>query len=198
METIECEDGFTVTIEQDEDPQSPDEWGDEEVFLGEVHHRNYRKFGRKDHHTAPIDEDGSCPFEVYPVRLVDYGGANGCKLQFLDKDEDDNASGRIFVKRLTPLEMLGRVITMDELAENLLQTWNTYLQGEVYAFSIRDADGEYVDSCGGYYGYDECHQEALSAVDSHRAHLAEETRQAYELTVARWSACYPEVASELA
>ena len=48
-------------------------------------------------------------------------------------------------------------------AEKLLKvevkTYNQYLQGDVWAYIIKDEDGEHVDSCYGFYGEEECKEE---------------------------------------
>ena len=38
--------------------------------------------------------------------------------------------------------------------ESEVSMYDEYLRGNVYWFNIIDSDGEDVDSCGGYYGYD--------------------------------------------
>jgi hypothetical protein len=39
--------GFLVRINQDDQTDSPDDWGDEACFLSELKHQNFRAFGRK-------------------------------------------------------------------------------------------------------------------------------------------------------
>ena len=50
-------------------------------------------------------------------------------------------------------------------AEGLVETWNQYLEGDIWYFQITDENGEMVDSCGGYYGFDDCVTEARSAAE---------------------------------
>ena len=42
-----------------------------------------------------------------------------------------------------------------------VRTYSQYLSGEVYGFEIVDEDGEIVDACSGFYGYEDCKAEAL-------------------------------------
>lgn len=59
--------------------------------------------------------------------------------------------------------------TDDEIKEKVLgcmrgeiDEFNAYLQGEVYGFVITGEDGERLDSCWGFYGFDYCLEEAKS------------------------------------
>lgn len=47
--------------------------------------------------------------------------------------------------------------------DGCLKTWNQYVGGDIYRIEISDADGEYLDSLGGIYGYAEAdnHIEAM-------------------------------------
>lgn len=45
-----------------------------------------------------------------------------------------------------------------------VNTYNQWVNGEVYGYVITK-DGEEVDSCWGYYGYDHCEDEAKYSVD---------------------------------
>lgn len=60
------------------------------------------------------------------------------------------------------------------MAERLLrsevETYNSYLSGAVYGWVAKDSDGEALDSCWGYYGYDEDDymlDEARNVIDFH-------------------------------
>jgi hypothetical protein len=33
-----------------------------------------------------------------------------------------------------------------------MRVFDQYLRGEVYRFTVKDEDGNIIDSCGGYYG----------------------------------------------
>jgi hypothetical protein len=49
-----------------------------------------------------------------------------------------------------------------KIAQSEVETYDQYLQGDVYGYQV-DEDG---DSCWGYYGIEECLNEAKSVVDS--------------------------------
>jgi len=38
------------------------------------------------------------------------------------------------------------------ILEGELETFETYVRGEVYGYTVEDEDGEVLDSCGGFYG----------------------------------------------
>lgn len=69
----------------------------------------------------------------------------------------------------------------DRIAECLkgeVETWNRWLNGEVYGYIIETEDDDHADSCWGYYEEDYCKSEANSAAE----HLAEKrVKQAAEL-----------------
>jgi hypothetical protein len=58
-----------------------------------------------------------------------------------------------------------------EAVEDMLRSevaiYDQFIRGEVYRFTIEDEDGNYIDSCGGYYDRDHCEQEARDCVDSY-------------------------------
>jgi hypothetical protein len=55
-----------------------------------------------------------------------------------------------------------------QLAEYLkveVRTYSQWVNGDVWYYSVTDQDGERVDSCGSFYGYDEVKKAAEHAVD---------------------------------
>lgn len=54
------------------------------------------------------------------------------------------------VKRITKKV---REIILNDL-NSQVQTYNTYLNGDVFRFEVFDEEGEEIDSCGGFYGSD--------------------------------------------
>lgn len=62
-----------------------------------------------------------------------------------DKIRDEYGWKRLTKKRLEKIEqyLVGEV-----------EEYNDYLTGNVYCWFVKDQDGETIESCGGYYGYD--------------------------------------------
>jgi hypothetical protein len=52
-----------------------------------------------------------------------------------------------------------------EYLEGEVETYDQWSSGDVYWYNITAPNGEDVDSCGGFYGYDYCLEEAKSIVD---------------------------------
>ena len=46
-----------------------------------------------------------------------------------------------------------------------METYSQYLEGDVYCFTVEDADGETVESCGGFYGMESAKDEVNSQID---------------------------------
>lgn len=192
--------GYRIELHIDGDPWSPDEWGNTDMFLGEVDTRWYR-FGKKGasyYRPSPDDEDYNEDdpqgthyqegYVAFPVELLDYG-SNGCQLLMCDPEDAD---GAIFVKYRTPLEELAFLRTTEEDAKSVLDEWNTYLSGDVYCVHIlkpmpsedgnEEDDWEMVDSCGGIYGWEEAEKYGEMLVDNLlNREVARESAQAVEV-----------------
>jgi len=65
------------------------------------------------------------------------------------------------VKRITKAikEKVEKILTSE------VETYSQYLEGDVYFFNIADADGEIVESCGGFYGMESAKDEVNSQID---------------------------------
>lgn len=63
-----------------------------------------------------------------------------------------------FVEGVTPTH---KVNAIDYALRGDVETYDHYLRGDVYGFTIETPDGEHVDSCWGFYGFDYCKAEAL-------------------------------------
>jgi hypothetical protein len=50
-----------------------------------------------------------------------------------------------------------------ECLEAEVAEYNQYLTGDVYGYTIEDANGEHIDSCWGFFGLEYCHEEAKDA-----------------------------------
>ena len=84
---------------------------------------------------------------------------------FCDRQWDVSNIGAVLVaKKEWP-----RRAKAEKAALGLINTWNDYLSGNVYGYTIENSAGELIDSCYGYYGdYDAEYgalSEARAAVD---------------------------------
>ncbi len=84
------------------------------------------------------------------VQFQDYG-SSGCRLLALDDDDDEIATGYISTTRKR-IDELG-VPAGDERAQLLGEVgeWDSYFQGEVVGYVVRDSRGEVRGSCWGFY-----------------------------------------------
>ena len=85
---------------------------------------------------------------------------------------DAGQLGYVLVDRQEALEKLGKKRLSKKLRERIaeiieaeVETYNSYLSGEIYGYVI-EKDGKQVDSCWGYYGLDTVEEEARSIVDN--------------------------------
>lgn len=51
-----------------------------------------------------------------------------------------------------------------ETSLNVVTKWS---RGEVYAYTIKDGLGDVIDSCGGFYDYNECVEEARMTIEGY-------------------------------
>ena len=103
--------------------------------------------------------------EVFPVEYMDYG-CNGGRLRECDHH---NADGYIFicVPWRSEIEKLAHAdFDVQAIKDALLKEWNQYLSGEVYTAAICDNTGDFVDSCGGFYGEETAWEWAQEMIDS--------------------------------
>jgi len=86
---------------------------------------------------------------------------------FPDRRWDVSLLGAVFVAKS---EWKTRA-KAEEAARGFVSSWNDYLSGNVYGFTVETMDGEYLDSCWGFYGdYDKdggALHEARSVADGH-------------------------------
>jgi hypothetical protein len=179
---------LTVNIYQDEDAESPDTWGDDSIFLLGWH-RDFTvtrpNYKRPDDILEYVNED-DCDedrqikasiredYHVFTLYAYIHSGVSlslGASFGGIDPGGwDTSRLGIVLVSREEwPDEGAARTAAM-----SLVDTWNQYLSGDVYGYTVTDEDGEQLDSCWGFYGDEDAKGEARSAAE-HFAALAEGT-----------------------
>lgn len=164
LKTIEADGGITIHIEQDTEADSPRNWGN----LGKMvcWHRRY-DLGDKHEFKTPDDFTEWSKLNVIsamlPLHLLDHSGIWMRTTSFRDVDPGQWDSGQVGWIYMTEEEFEGGCggdlqKALDQLRAEV-DTYNKYLQGEVYRYWL-DRNGELGHSCGGYYSYDECLEEA--------------------------------------
>lgn len=146
-----------IVIYQDENYDSPDEWGDDDLFLI-FDHRDFC-IKRKGFDPAEIFENGEkmkgyhvfrCYAYIHSGIALSVGGHS-----FPDARWDVSFKGFWLVKRVKGWSWRREVAR--KIAEGFCETWNQYLSGDVYGFRLFSLDEngkklEEIDSCWGFYG----------------------------------------------
>jgi hypothetical protein len=98
-------------------------------------------------------------YEVFPLQAYIHSGV-ALSLGAFSCPWDSGQVGYVLIKLSEVGEGMAR-----QCAEGLVETWNQYLSGDVWGYSITDSDGEEVEhgSCWGFYGYDYCVEAAKEA-----------------------------------
>lgn len=183
--------GYTLTIEQDEYPANPrTEWDNLSTFA--LFHNRYvlanetdyrtEDFGGWDELALQAIKDGAAA--VVPVYGYDHG-----LLSISTKVEqgwwhyawDGGQLGIAFITREQARKEYGwkyitqkRINKLWEALRAEVETYNQYLTGDVWTYLVEAPDGELVDSCSGYYGYEYALADAKEAADAHSKQLSAE------------------------
>lgn len=168
-----------LDIEQDDNAESPNSWGNTDIFLVYDHRqftitrdgfepRDIYEYLEqcKDSDTIDLRNDDYDKYWIFPVYAYIHSGVSlslthqGCKW-------DVSSTGFILIEKETGAWSIGSkpyIVTEPEAtkyAEGLIETWNQYLCGEVYSFTVVELNKceccgtvkeiEH-DSCSGFYG----------------------------------------------
>ena len=175
METIETIQyrGQEIEIFQDDYPTSPDEYGNDDIFLVYGHRDFEVKVKGYDpeeifHYTNERKRLFYEGYWVFPVFAYIHSEVSlsldrrGGNMYWQHVDWDVSFQGFALVKK-----MKGWTYTRkqaEKIAQSLLDEWNDYLSGNVYGYKVLN------DSCSGYYGDPEksgCIDLAKGHIDSH-------------------------------
>lgn len=159
---------LTLRIEHDTDPESPRDWDNLGTMV--CWHRRY-KLGDEQPNCRP-DEFEIPKGAIYlPLYLYDHSGITMNTIGF-SCPWDSGQVGWIYVTREKVLEEYGwdRLTAtgrkqIETYLRSEVETYDQYLQGDVWGYVIEDEDGEQVDSCWGFYGREYAEQEAATALE---------------------------------
>lgn len=166
----ETKDGYEVRyLTQDDNYDSPDDWGDNSLFLT-GYHRDFsvesKIVSKRDCQILvedDLDEDEQARKEELQKEYWTFGLEayihSGVRLAFRNMGN--------FPDRLWDVSFVGLIFAdkkefktekdAENCAKGLIDTWNMYLSGEVYGCikEIYDKDKQQIDHdiCWGYYGY---------------------------------------------
>lgn len=162
----DTESKLTLKIEQDLDPMSPREWDNLGTLA--LFHRRY-DLGDQGHGLRSGDFDGWDDMEAHiekelgavailPVYMYDHSGIT-IRTKPFSCPWDSGQIGFIFVTREKVLKDFNRkrmskglLSKVYECLESEVETYDRYITGDVWCYVIKGADGEVLDSCGGFFG----------------------------------------------
>jgi hypothetical protein len=164
---------YKIEVVQDEDPQSPDDWGNDDAFVVYDHGQfDVRRKGFEPRdifdHIQKVKRgfyDGYYVFVLYAYIhsgvVLSVGSHN-----FPDARWDVSSTGFVLVKRQKGWTW--RRKTAFKVAESITEDWNQFLSGGVYGYKVTDTETDTeVDSCWGFYGELEiCMTEATGITES--------------------------------
>jgi len=158
--------GLTVNIYPDYDPMSPDDWDN----LGTIYttSRNLQLVGWEQlddsFHSLEVHVRAArrAGCVVVPVRIDDYG-SSGARIRA--EDDYDRANGAI-VATPESIAMMGAPMdTVERQLHGEIETWDQYLQGDVYGYTLTTPEGTELEALWGLYGDDWVHQDANEGAD---------------------------------
>jgi hypothetical protein len=155
--------GCKIDIIYDQDPESPDAWGNDDMFIV-YDHRDFN-IQRKGFDPGAIFEDTQRlkksfydGYHVFPLYAYIHSGVS----LSLGRDSypftcpwDTSMAGFVLVEKTKGWSW--RRDKARKCAESLVSEWNIYLSGQVFGYNayVPDEDGEEdhgIGSCWGYYG----------------------------------------------
>jgi hypothetical protein len=178
----------TITIHPDSCDDSPRSWDN----IAEFHccHRRYAlgdqgfNYSTGSDCVAAAEEAKTQGDIVLPLYLYDHSGIT-ISLSPFSCPWDSGQVGFVIIRRKKMMEEFSaKKFTKSlkkralEIAEGEVQTYDQFLRGDIYGYRI-DEDG---DSCWGFYGQDECVEEAKSVVD----YLVKQESKKHCETVKKW------------
>ena len=150
---------YKIKIRRDESPESPDDWGNEELFLVYDHRQfsvSRKGFEPGDiydyimslcHPDDEFDVGDYSDYYIYPVEAYIHSGVSLSLFEGTTSSNwDSSVSGYILIKKSYVLKYPNIISDKDkidkayELANTLIKEWNQYLFGEVYGYIIEKPD----------------------------------------------------------
>jgi hypothetical protein len=172
---------YLIEIIQDNDPESPREWGNmgtmicfhPDYVLGDKHDYKKRDYNSWAELQKAIIKNENVAV-ILPLYLYDHSGITISTSRF-SCPWDSGQVGYIFVsKEKVREEFSVKRVTrtiVDKVSKLLIGevgTYDQFLTGDIYGYRITDTEtDEELDSCWGFYGQDYCMTEAKGIVDYH-------------------------------
>lgn len=165
---------YTIKVEQDPDPSSPredDNMGKMVCFrrrctLGDKHDYRFDDYNSWEEMKKDIiKREKVCV--ILPLFVYEHSGMTMNTTGFSCR-WDSGQVGFIYMTKEVYLKNFGGKIMTKKRKEHAKQiligeveTYDQYLTGDVYGYQIFDENGDYVDSCWGFYSEKDCLDEGI-------------------------------------
>jgi|LakMenE18May11ns_1017448.scaffolds.fasta_scaffold9946187_10 hypothetical protein len=156
---------FNIQVYKEDDFFNPREWDNRTKMV--CFHGRY-ELGDKHEFRSPESLEefltaNKANLYVLPLYLYDHGGITISTTPFNCRF-DSGQVGFIYITKEKALDE--GIHDPFKTMKQEVETYNDYLVGNCYGYSIYDEQGEYLDSCGGYLGHHNfCMEEAKSQAD---------------------------------
>lgn len=162
--------GYKIIIEQDTYIESPRDWDNLGIFAMAHKRYNFADKGQNFNSWEALEQSTIDAAVKLPVYMYDHSGVTINTTGFSCRWDSGQigyiyATGDAIKKEfgdITP-DILEKV---KSILEGEIKTLDQYLTGDVYHYNVKN-NGQSVDGCGGFYGYDDCLKEAKNAADWH-------------------------------
>lgn len=157
---------YTMRIERDDDPQSPDDWDNEDLFLV-AFHRSF-EVTRKGFTSAEDVGEWRDEYAILPLYAYIHGGVS-LSVSGFSCPWDSGQVGYVLVRKGAGFSMEDGTAAdtpevQEYVAKLLVEEWNQYLGGDVWGYIIEDSEGDDIDSCWGIYGEENAYSEGEEAL----------------------------------
>lgn len=157
MEILKEENGLKVSLEYDDCPECP--WGNWDMFTT-VSTVSNRHIGQK----GALEFSSHSEFEDWANEKME-AGEEAHAVEAYEFCED----AVLYYTKAQRIKEFGKGPQACKKARACLKaeakTWAQWVNNEVYGYIVETLEGEHVDSCWGFYGYEYAKKEALEAFE---------------------------------
>jgi len=163
---------YKLTIAHDPDPNDPRSWDNAATMW--CSHNRYN-LGDEQVDTGKYDSWDEALTDIHhvvalPLYLYDHSGITISTAPFSCRWDSGQVGWITMTKEQVLSTFGGKRVTQTkkeralDLMRSEVKTYDCYITGDVYYYTITDADGEIVESCGGYYGREYAEQDGAEAL----------------------------------
>ncbi len=177
---------FELNVERDEDPMNPRTDWDNITTMICIHNRynlgDKHNYKSSDFYCSDLKEQIESDYKVLmikPLYLYDHSGITISTSPF-SCHWDSGRIGWVFIDEKRWKLMMGEDMDrseerLSEIINSDVKTYDEYLTGEVYQYKVYEIETcnlgcehkTLVESCGGYFGEEECRSEGESVLQSY-------------------------------